>query len=159
MSRTFAIAKRILLQFLHDKRTLILLFVAPIIVLWLLTILLGANEYEPKVAAINLPAGYVSELKNQDVTIVSADEKKAAAMLKDDRIDAVLTLPEDSTTLQVKLEGSNRTHNAAVLSAVADATTDFAKTSRADMQKEIDKKKKEIEEKIKEEGKEKENPC
>lgn len=147
MSRTFAIAKRILLQFLHDKRTLVLLFIAPIIVLWLLTILLGANEYEPKVAAINLPAGYVTELKKQDVTIINADEKEATAKLKADKIDAILTLPEGSTTLQVNLEGSDRTHNAAVLSSVADATTDFAKISRADMQKEIDKKKQEIEDK------------
>ena len=47
MRNVLAIARRILVQFAHDKRTLGLLFVAPIVVLWLLTVLLGQGNTSP----------------------------------------------------------------------------------------------------------------
>ena len=58
MRNALAIARRILFQFAHDKRTLALLFVAPIVVLWLLTVLLGQGDYEPRLAAVDLPPEY-----------------------------------------------------------------------------------------------------
>ena len=66
MTKMLAIARRILLQFIYDKRTLLLLFVAPIIVLWLLSVLLGASGYVPKVAVKDLPEEYVTALEKQD---------------------------------------------------------------------------------------------
>lgn len=147
MMRMFAIAKRILLQFFYDKRTLLLLFIAPIIVLWLLSVLLGASGYVPRVAVENLPEEYVTALEKQDVRIVDADNTKAASMLKNNRLDAILKLPEDSTTLEIQLEGSDRIANAAVLSVVADATEEYSEDARARMQKEIDSKKAEMEKK------------
>lgn len=145
MNRILAIAGRILQQFIHDKRTLMLLFIAPILVLWLLTVLLGTSSYEPKIVADDLPEGYVKELENQDATIVEMEQKEAAVMLKNAEIDAILTLPEGSSTLNINLEGSDRFHNAAVLSVVADATADFSDKARTAMQKDIDEKKAEIE--------------
>lgn len=147
MMRMFAIAKRILLQFFYDKRTLLLLFIAPIIVLWLLSVLLGASGYVPRVAVENLPEEYVTALEKQDVRIVDADNTKAASMLKNNRLDAILKLPEDSTTLEIQLEGSDRIANAAVLSVVTDATEEYSEDARARMQKEIDSKKAEMEKK------------
>ena len=43
MPSTLAIVRRILTQFALDKRTLALLFVAPLVVLWLLSVILGAD--------------------------------------------------------------------------------------------------------------------
>lgn len=43
MTSVFAIVRRILTQFARDKRTLALLFVAPLVVLWLLSVILGAD--------------------------------------------------------------------------------------------------------------------
>ena len=43
MTSVFAIVRRILTQFALDKRTLALLFVAPLVVLWLLSVILGAD--------------------------------------------------------------------------------------------------------------------
>ena len=147
MRKMFAIAKRILLQFIYDIRTLLLLFAAPIIVLWILSVLLGASGYVPKIASENLPEEYVTALEKQDVRIIDANDAKAASMLEGDQIDAILTLPEGSTTLEIRLEGSDRIANAAVLSAVADATEEYSEDARLRMQKEIDKKKAEIEKK------------
>lgn len=39
MTSVFAIVRRILTQFALDKRTLALLFVAPLVVLWLLSVI------------------------------------------------------------------------------------------------------------------------
>ena len=147
MMKMFAIAKRILLQFIYDIRTLLLLFIAPIIVLWLFSVLLGASGYVPRLAVESLPEEYVAALEKQDVEIVDVNDTKAAAMLKDDALDAILSLPEGSTTLEIQLEGSDRIANAAVLSAVADATEEYSEGARARMQKEIDTKKAEIEKK------------
>lgn len=147
MTKMLAIAKRILLQFFYDIRTLLLLFVAPVIVLWLLSVLLGASGYIPKIAVCNLPEEYITALEKQDVRIVDVSDSKAASMLKDNQLDAVLALPDGSTTLEVQLEGSDRIANAAVLSAVADATEEYSKDARERMQKEIDAKKAEIEQK------------
>ena len=150
MMKIFAIAKRILLQFIYDIRTLLLLFIAPIIVLWLLSVLLGARGYVPDIAVDNLPKEYVAALEKQDVHIIDVHDAKAEAKLKDNQLDAILKLPEDSTTLNIQLEGSDRIANAAVLSAVADATEEYSKGARKRMQKEIDSKKAEIEKKRKE---------
>ena len=87
----------------------------------------------------------MKELENQDATIVEMEQKEAAVMLKNAEIDAILTLPEGSSTLNINLEGSDRFHNAAVLSVVADATADFSDKARTAMQKDIDEKKAEIE--------------
>ena len=150
MTKMLAIAKRILLQFIYDKRTLLLLFVAPIIVLWLLSVLLGASGYVPKVAVKDLPEEYVSALEKQDVQIVEVSESKADSMLKDGQMDAILELPKGSTTMEIHLEGSDRIANAAVLSTVADATEEYSEGARKRMQDEIDSKKAEIDKKRKE---------
>ena len=150
MTKMLAIAKRILLQFIYDKRTLLLLFVAPIIVLWLLSVLLGASGYVPKVAVKDLPEEYVTALEKQDIQIVDVSESKADSMLKDGQLDAILELPKGSTTMEIHLEGSDRIANAAVLSTVADATEEYSEGARKRMQDEIDSKKTEIDKKRKE---------
>lgn len=150
MTKMLAIARRILLQFIYDKRTLLLLFVAPIIVLWLLSVLLGASGYVPKVAVKDLPEEYVTALEKQDIQIVDVSESKADSMLKDGQLDAILELPKGSTTMEIHLEGSDRIANAAVLSTVADATEEYSEGARRRMQDEIDSKKAEIDKKRKE---------
>ena len=147
MTKMIAVAKRILLQYIYDIRTLLLLFIAPIIVLWILSVLLGTSGYVPKVAVDNLPEEYVVALEKQDVEIVDVDDREAEKMLKADKLDAILAVPEGSTTLEVRLEGSDRIANAAVLGAVGDATEEYSEGARERMQKEIDSKKAEIEKK------------
>lgn len=147
MSRTLAIAKRILSQFAHDKRTLALLFVAPIVVIWLLSVLLGTSSYVPKVAAVDLPPAYQAVLEQQDIRVKTVDSEKAEQMLADNKVDAVLSIKDGTTTLNVWAEGSDSHKTAAVLGAVADATSEFSENAREEMQQDIDEKKAEIEQK------------
>ena len=67
---------------------------------------MGTSSYEPKIVADDLPEGYVKELEHQDATIIEMEQKEAAVMLKNAEIDAILTLPEGSSTLNINLEGS-----------------------------------------------------
>lgn len=147
MNRTFAIAKRILSQFAHDKRTLALLFVAPIVVIWLLSVLLGTSSYIPTVAAVDLPPAYQAVLEKQDICVKSVDEDLASELLNENKVDAVLSVKKGTTTLNIWAEGSDSHKTAAVFGAVADATSEFSENARMEMQKDIDAKKAEIEKK------------
>src|SRR5207245_1921901 len=55
--RVRAITVRILAQFRHDRRTLALLFVAPIVILGLLDFLLRGSGSHPAVGIVNLDQG------------------------------------------------------------------------------------------------------
>ena len=145
MIKTLAVAKRIILQFRHDKRTLALMFVAPILVLWLLSVLLGANSYRPDIAVIDLPKDYVQELEKQDANIKAMTRSEAESLMKQDKLDAILSIKEGTTTLNVYYEGGNNSHNAAVTKVVGEATSDFSTKARARMEADIDAKKADIE--------------
>ena len=57
--RAGAIALRILQQFRHDRRTLVLLFVAPIVILGLFYFLIRGGSSAPAVDVVNLDQGPV----------------------------------------------------------------------------------------------------
>ncbi|MCL1799545.1 MAG: ABC transporter permease [Eggerthellaceae bacterium] len=143
MTNILAIARRILLQFAHDKRTLALLFIGPLIVLWLLSVLLGAGAYSPRLATVGLPAGFQAALEQQDARVFLAGVAEAEAMLRDDEADAVLSM-HDSTTLDIWVEGTDSTKTAAVMSAVSSALSDARKAAADDMGATIDQKRDEL---------------
>lgn len=145
MSGVLAIAKRILLQFAHDKRTLGLLFVAPMVVLWLLTVLLGSGDYEPRLACVDLPSSYQALLAEQDCTLQNTTSEEGEKLLRDNRVDAVLSMGEGQT-LNIWAEGSDSTKTAACVRVAADAMADLADDATTRMKSDVDAKKAEIEE-------------
>ena len=61
---------RILRQMGNDRRTLVLMIAAPILILSLLYLLLGEGSYIPKISVSNdFPAALLTELKKQDVEV------------------------------------------------------------------------------------------
>ena len=144
MRSTLAIAKRILLQFAHDKRTLTLLFVAPVVVLWLLTMLLGAGDYVPRFATVDLPSSFQEQLMEQDVVVNDVSISEAEEMLSLNDVDAVLFMQDDSV-LRIWVEGSDSTKTHASVAAVTAAISDSRKLASDQMQTDVDAKKVEIE--------------
>lgn len=126
MNNALAIARRILVQFAHDKRTLALLFVAPLIVLWLLSVLLGQGDYQPRLATVDLPAAYETHLEETAATITSTTMEEAEALLRSNQVDAVVYL---DTTADPKLiiwaEGADSRKTSACLRVVTEAMADF----------------------------------
>lgn len=102
--RTGAVARRILQQFRHDRRTLALLFVAPIIILSLFYFLIHGGDSLPAVDVVNLDHGLVgatltSELEHAPgiaMTLTTAGQ--AASDLAADRVAASIVLPANLTT-------------------------------------------------------------
>ncbi|MBY0013592.1 ABC transporter permease [Paenibacillus typhae] len=115
-----AITLRILRQFIHDKRTMALMFIAPLLVLSLMSLVFNGDAYKPTIGVTGGAAVFASALEAQDAAVTdftTAEQGKAA--LKDGDIDALITL--EGTSPAVKLEGSNPTANRAVLLALQEA--------------------------------------
>lgn len=88
MTSTLAIVRRILAQFALDKRTLALLFVAPLVVLWLLSAILGADTVGPKIATVALPSEFQAQLEQTDARISEVTASEVDALLADAEVAA-----------------------------------------------------------------------
>lgn len=112
--RIRAITLRILLQFIHDKRTMALMFIAPLIVLSLMSLVFNGDAYEPKIGVAGQPVMLSASLTKHDATVTEyATAELGRVALKEGSIDALITL--NGTSPQVVLEGSNPTANRAVM--------------------------------------------
>src|SRR5262249_16065132 len=117
--RVFALAIRILRQFLRDHRTLALLFVAPLFVMTLLNLVLN-NSTSDAILGIVAPSGsgggaVVDQTRKQlatvgGITVIAVDRDAVDATLRSGDADAVLILPETldrGGAITLRLEGSN----------------------------------------------------
>jgi len=140
MHNALALTKRILQQFAHDPRTIVMFILGPILILWLFSVMLNSPAYKPTLAGIDLPSPLTQALQNQDATYLDTSAADAQQMLANRDIDAILTL--DGTTLNVQVEGSEAAKSAAVAqvvqSAVKDVTLSQSTQLQADMQSRID---------------------
>ena len=138
--RIRAITKRLLQGFRRDRRTLALLFVAPIVILGLLGYLLRGSSNVPTVGIANEDTGPLGAIvagalrqsdKIKTTDIASAD---GDAKLKDGSLVAYIVLPSDfsqraqSGTVApvVHLEGSQPGEAAPVLQALQEALVKLA---------------------------------
>jgi ABC-2 type transport system permease protein len=123
--RTFALAVRIVRQFVRDRRTLALLFVAPIVIMTLLNFVLGSSTSNLTLAIVP-PGGPVgaaieqriatalTNVKGVQVTTINADQVDST--LKAGDADAALIFPPDFAAtiasggqphIALRLDGSN----------------------------------------------------
>ncbi|EMB64751.1 putative integral membrane protein [Streptococcus mutans 3SN1] len=91
--RILAISKKVLLELLRDKRSLILLFLAPIFIMWLMNTAFSAStDTHVKIASVNVSDTITKSL--DDVKHISSKdyktEKAAKKALKDEKVDAIL---------------------------------------------------------------------
>lgn len=135
LRRAGAVARRILQQFRHDPRTLVLLFIAPIVILGLFYFLLRGGGTLPAVDVVNRDPGpgqlgsTLSAALHGAPGITVRDTGEAAALrdLSDAAVAAVIVLPADLTARaaqgtiapEVRLEGSQPEQSQAVLAAVS----------------------------------------
>lgn len=149
MTSVFAIVRRILTQFALDKRTLALLFVAPLVVLWLLSVILGADTVGPKIATVDLPAEFQTQFEQTDARITEANADEASALLAANDVAAVLSM-EGEHMLKVELEGTDSTKSAAVLAACAEALGELRGKAAEEMEAAVADKRAEVEDTIEE---------
>jgi ABC-2 type transport system permease protein len=115
MRNVWAQAKRIWQQFSHDPRTVVMFVVAPVLALWLFSILLGSGAPETRLGLVDLPAPLVTALEEAaEVTDLTADQAESQLAAGD--IDASLTWSDGS--LQVKVEGTDAGATGRTLAAI-----------------------------------------
>ncbi len=104
--RIIALVKRISLQMLRDKRTLGLLFVAPLLILTLMQFLFNGNTANPKLGVINIEKDLTSELEKVNIDIIKCDVT-SKDIINRDKLDGLLEMKNDK--LQLTLENSQPT--------------------------------------------------
>lgn len=129
MRSLLAVARRVLLQFRHDPRTLAIMLIAPCVVLWLFSVLLGVGDYAPRIATVDLPSEFQTSLENQTVRVTDTDYATAEGLIAENQVDAVITL--DGSTLDIQVEGADANKTGATMKQVQSAIVDMQQ-SKAD---------------------------
>ncbi|MGT2925364.1 ABC transporter permease [Streptococcus caviae] len=91
--RILAISKKVLIELLRDKRSLALLFLAPVIIMWLMNVAFTVStETKVTFAAVDVPQTLSASLDKLDNISLKTYENKSTAIkaLKDEKADAVL---------------------------------------------------------------------
>jgi len=135
LRRAGAITRRVLAQFRHDRRTLGLLFVAPLVILSIFYFLFTAETQPAAVGVVELDEGplgaaVVARLEESDlVTVTPTSVDDAEAALTDGEFDAYLVLPADFSASagggtiapELHLRGTDPGARAVVLQALSQA--------------------------------------
>ncbi|ACA56565.1 ABC transporter permease [Clostridium botulinum] len=102
--RIRALIKRISLQMLRDKRTLALLFVAPVLILTLMYFLFNGSTVNPKLGVVDLNKDIIEALKSGDINVIEYETASNEVIIKD-KLDGLLEM--DNKTLKLTLENSD----------------------------------------------------
>ncbi|MVX66232.1 ABC transporter permease [Clostridium chromiireducens] len=122
--RVKAIVIRILLQLAHDKRTIGLMILAPILVLTLMSCIFDGSNYHPKIGVINAPISIVNKLEDNDAKIIRYTENDAYYALSLSEVDAIINF--ENGIPKITLEGSDPSKSQAVIKLVQNATQQLA---------------------------------
>ena len=92
--RTLAIAKKVMKELLRDKRTLAMMFVAPVFIMWLMNLMFSASTaVNIKLATQDIPTSLVTKMDDLDHVSVQTynDFDQAKKDLADEKVDAVVS--------------------------------------------------------------------
>lgn len=112
--RIAALVKRIFWQMLRDKRTLALLFVAPLLILTLMSFVFNGKTVDPTLGVENINEKTVEQLKNADIKVKEfKDVTNIEEKIKENDLDGflkvednknILTLQNDDPTISKSLK-------------------------------------------------------
>lgn len=139
--RTLAITRRLLAQFRHDRRTVALLLVAPILVLGIFALLFRSDGDAPAIAVLQRDDGplgpaVVEQLEASDLVAVHDVGGSLAdleAALDDGRLAAYLVLPQDLSgramtegviAPELRLRGTDPAAGGTIVRSVGNAVLD-----------------------------------
>lgn len=106
MIRVMAIVKRIANQFRRDKRTLALMFIAPLILITLINYLFDGDAVDPKVGVQGVSSEMVAQLKDTDIKVKQYDAvSNVKNTIKSDDLDAFIK--QDESDVQLTFENSD----------------------------------------------------
>lgn len=121
--RTAALIKRIAQQLLRDKRTLGLLFVAPLLVLSLMYVLFNSNSADPKLGVVGVDPNIAEALAKGGLTVTSYADADTQTLL-DEKLDGLLR--KTGNGLELTLLNSNPTKSRALQMKATQALSGLA---------------------------------
>lgn len=104
--RVVALVKRICRQMFRDKRTLALLFVAPLLILTLMYFLFNGNTVDPKLGVAGIENELVTAFKEADIKVKQYDSVTNQTILDDD-LDGLLY--QDNGKIKLTLKNDDPT--------------------------------------------------
>ncbi|RLQ91262.1 ABC transporter permease [Planomicrobium sp. Y74] len=116
--RISALVKRIMLQMFRDKRTLALLFLAPLLVLTLMYLIFDSNEEEMKLGVVGGNDLLIETLESQSIRVENFESADNDTVLEND-LDAILELKSNGAVLT--LENDDPTQAKALLAQISQA--------------------------------------
>lgn len=120
--KVFAIAKRIIKQFLKDKRSLAMIFVAPVVLLFLFSFILKQDDSKPTLAIFDAPPIFENAI-NDHAKIVDVKKSEIEKQLKEKEIDGAVLFENEK--MIVKFEGTDTARTKAVINSIQDATKEI----------------------------------
>ena len=82
-----------------------MMFGAPMLLLWLLSLVFTQKDYIPQIAVVDMPAQIVKVMKNQEASIYEYSKEKAIFELEKQKVDAVFRI--ENGKMKLLLEGSD----------------------------------------------------
>lgn len=126
--RVLAVVIRILKQFLHDKRTMALMIVAPIIVLTMLSLVFNGEELEVEIGVIDAPSSVINMIDQENVSVIKLDhDRNPEDRIKEENYDAILSFEEGE--MNILLEGSDPSLSNGIINTIKQSiNTDSKRT-------------------------------
>lgn len=116
--RILALIRRIMLQLLRDKRTMALLFFAPLIVLTLMYFFFNGDNENPQLGLVGGNDPLVGALETASIDVISYDQADRQTIITDD-LDGLLEITGGG--FQITLENNDPSTSRALLMKVTQA--------------------------------------
>lgn len=120
MRNASIVCSRIVRQLFNDKRTLGLIFVAPVVIITLLWVVLNASATRPTIAVYGATEEYRAALADHADLVDAADAEAALDAVKRGRADAALSFQDGSPRLE--LDGADPSVSGLSVKALQAAT-------------------------------------
>lgn len=123
--RTLAITKRVLTELFRDKRTLILMFLAPILIMWLMNVMFSANSNtKVNINTVNVSQTVQKNLRKvTGVSVTPATNHRAQDRLKTNATDAIIKYDHGQNKYDVTYANTDSGKTALTKQALKSAIT------------------------------------
>ncbi|KAA1037610.1 ABC transporter permease subunit [Macrococcus equipercicus] len=101
--RMTGIVKRILLEKLRDKRTLAMLFIAPLFILTLMHAAFDNSTKKPAIGTVNIEPSIVDRLEDSEMTVTDYRNKPSdlKSFMEDHQLDGIVIKTKDKVTIKL----------------------------------------------------------
>lgn len=122
--RSFTVAKRLIKQLAGDKRTIAMMLIAPIFVIYLLSIILTSAPKKASIEIVSAPDTFVDSLKKEaDISYVS-NEDEAINNLRIKKSEGFINFNDDN--LEITVDGSDPSTARLTINSVSKAMSYYS---------------------------------